>query len=204
MKPTRIRLLEYLDEKQIATSKELSRALQVTPADVRHHLSALLNDGSIQIIGERQPQGPGRPANLFSLSNQQKSDNILLLLEALLLEISSEKSTSEHTNTMRSIANKLMETSHTHENLTQRLYLAIRRLNELNYHARWEAQKENPKIILGNCPYSAIIHDHPEICLIDKFLIEGLLSTTATQETKLTRDNRGYATCVFSIGKKVK
>jgi predicted ArsR family transcriptional regulator len=76
-------------------------------------------------------------------------------------------------------------------------------LNELNYHARWEAQKENPKIILGNCPYSTVIHDHPDICLIDKYLIEGLLSTTVAQETKLLRDNRGYATCVFSIGKKM-
>ena len=203
MKSTRIRLLEYLEEKQIATSRELSRALQVTPADVRHHLSALLDEGSIQIIGEREPQGPGRPARLFSLSNKQKSDNILLLLEVLLLEISSEKSSSERTNRLRSIANELIATINIPENLTQRLYLAIKRLNELNYHARWEAQKEKPKIILGNCPYLAIIHNHPEICLIDKYIIEGLLSTTVAQDTKLLRDNSGYATCVFSIVKKV-
>ena len=203
MKPTRLRLLKYLEEKQIATSQELSWALQVTPADVRHHISALLDDGSIQIIGEREPQGPGRPARLFSLSNKQKSDNLLLLLETLLIEMSSEKLSNESTNRFRSIANRLMATSHIPENLTQRLYLAIKRLNELNYHARWEAQKENPKIILGNCPYSAIIHNRPEICFIDKFLIEGLLSTRVDQETKLLRDNRGYATCVFNIGRKV-
>jgi len=203
MKPTRLRLLEYLEEKQIATSQELSWALQVTPADVRHHISALLNDGSIQIIGEREPQGPGRPARLFSLSNKQKSDNLLLLLETLLIEISSEKLNNERTNRFRSIANRLIATSQIPENLTQRLYLAIKRLNELNYHARWEAQKENPKIILGNCPYSAIIHNRPEICFIDKYLIEGLLSTRVEQETKLLRDNRGYATCVFNIGRKV-
>ena len=203
MKPTRLRLLEYLEEKQIATSQELSWALRVTPADVRHHISALLNDGSIQIIGEREPQGPGRPARLFSLSNKQKSDNLLLLLETLLIEISSEKLSNESTNRLRSIANRFMATSQIPENLTQRLYLAIKRLNELNYHARWEAQKENPKIILGNCPYSAIIHNRPEICFIDKYLIEGLLSTRVEQETKLLRDNRGYATCVFNIGRKV-
>jgi predicted ArsR family transcriptional regulator len=201
MKSTRVRLLDHLGEKQVATATELSRALQVTSADVRHHLTALRKEGFIEVIGERQPQGPGRPARLFSLSHKQRSDNIILLIEALFQEITMEKSTTEQSRIWRSIAEKLMGASHSRGNLTQRLYIAIKRLNELNYHARWEAHPEAPKIILGNCPYSAIIDNHPKICLIDKSLIEGLLATTVTQEAKLTRDDRGYSSCLFSIGR---
>ena len=201
MKSTRIRLLDHLGEKQVATSSELSRALQVTSADVRHHLTYLLAEGLIQIIGERKPQGPGRPAKVYSLSHKQKSDNILLLLKALLTEISDEKSKSERLISLQSIAKKLMVSSHSHKNMSQRLFNAIKRLNELNYSARWEAHPEAPKIILGNCPYSAIIHNHPEICLIDKYLIEELLIITASQESKLARDERGYSSCLFRIGR---
>jgi len=124
-----------------------------------------------------------------------------LLVEALLQEIAIEKSTTKRLKTLQSIAEKLTGTSHSHGNLTQRLYRAIKRLSELNYNARWEAHPETPKIILGNCPYSSIIHNHPEICLIDKYLIEGLLTTTVAQETKLSRDDRGYSSCLFNIGR---
>ena len=201
MNSTRIRLLSHLGVKQIATSTELSRALQVTPADARYHLSSLLNEGLIQIIGERQPEGPGRPARVYSLSHKHKEDNIILLIEVLLNEISEGKSTSEQSIKMQSIAEKIIGAEYPTGKLSQLLYIAVNRLNELNYHARWEAHPDAPQLILGNCPYSVIIDRHPEICLIDKYIIERLLETTVTQETKLLRDERGYSSCIFRTGR---
>jgi predicted ArsR family transcriptional regulator len=201
MKSTRIRLLEHLGDKQVATSEELSRALQVTSANVRHHLTLLLTEGYIQVIGERHPNGPGRPAKVFSLSHKHKSDNIIILIKALLEEISNGLSNCDQSTKMQSIADKIIRTKHPQGTLTQLLFNAVKRLNDINYHAKWEAHPEAPRIIFGNCPYSAIIYEHPEICMIDKYIIESLLATTVTQETKLIRDERGYSSCVFRIGR---
>ena len=199
MKSTRHRLLDYLGSKQVATSTELSRVLQVTSADARHHLNLLLKEGLIQIIGEKQPQGPGRPAKIYSLSQKQKQDNLVLLVEALLQVITSENFSRGQSKLIRQIAEYIRGPTKYNGNLTQRLYLAINRLNELNYQARWEAHQQAPRIILGNCPYASIVNNHPEICQIDKYLLESLLIIPVEQEYKLIRDDREYTYCLFNV-----
>jgi len=195
---TRQRLLEYLSSKQVATPIELSRALQVTPADIRHHLNYLLDEGHVQIIGKRKVPGPGRPAMVYRLSHKH-SNSLLVLLDALLLDISNEKLSDDSENSVRRVADRISGTHQSKGNLTQRLYYAVNRLNELNYHARWEAHPDSPRIILGNCPYSLLIDSHPNLCLIDKYILEGLLNTTVSHEQKFAQDERGFSFCLFSI-----
>jgi predicted ArsR family transcriptional regulator len=199
MKSTRHRLLDYLGLKQIATSTELSRLLQVTSADVRHHLNLLHKEGLIEIIGEKQPQGPGRPAKLYSLSQKQKQANLVLLIEALLQVITSEYSPGDRSIKMQQVAVYISGSTNPNGNLSQRLFHAINRLNELNYQARWEAHQQTPRIILGNCPYAAIVYNHPEICQIDKYLLESMLNLPVEQESKLIRDDREFTYCIFYI-----
>ena len=153
----------------------------------------------IQITGEKQPQGPGRPAKVYSLSPKQKHDNLVLLIEALLQVITSENFPRGQSKKIRRIAEYIRGPSKPNGNLTQRLYQAINRLNELNYQARWEAHQQAPRIILGNCPYAAIVNNHPEICQIDKYLLESLLIIPVEQESKLIRDDREYTYCLFNI-----
>jgi len=195
---TRQRLLEYLASKQVATPIELSRALQVTPADIRHHLNTLLDEGHVQIIGKRKVPGPGRPAKVYRLSHKH-SNSLMVLLDALLLDIFDEKPSNDLSNSVRRVADRIKGTHQSEGNLTQRLYYTVNRLNELNYHARWEAHPDSPRIILGNCPYSLLIDCHPNLCLIDKYILEGLLYTTVSQEEKFAQDERGFSFCLFSI-----
>ena len=199
MKSTRHRLLDYLGLKQIATSTELSRILQVTSANVRHHLNLLHKEGLIQIIGEKQPQGPGRPAKLYSLSNKQKQANLVLLIEALLQVITSEYSPGDRSLKMQQVAVYISGSTNSNGNLSQRLFHAINRLNELHYQLRWEAHQQAPRIILGNCPYTAIVNNHPEICQVDKYLLESLLNLPVEQESRLIRDDRDFTYCLFNV-----
>ena len=199
MKSTRHRLLDYLGLKQIATSTELSRILQVTSANVRHHLNLLHKEGLIQIIGEKQPQGPGRPAKLYSLSNKQKQANLVLLIEALLQVITSEYSPGDRSLKMQQVAVYISGSTNSDGNLSKRLFHAINRLNELHYQARWEAHQQAPRIILGNCPYTAIVNNHPEICQVDKYLLESLLNLPVEQESRLIRDDRDFTYCLFNV-----
>lgn len=202
MKITRHRLMDYLGTKQIATSTELSRSLQVTAADVRHHLTLLVEEGLIQVVGERKPRGPGRPARLYSLSPKKKRDNLLLLLEAFLQDVDTTKPKKDKINILQRIAEKIRGPTQSQGNLTQQLFSSINHLNDINYQARWEAHPDAPRIIFGNCPYSAIISNHPELCQIDKFILEGLLNVNVEQEDKLARDERGILYCLFRINDK--
>jgi predicted ArsR family transcriptional regulator len=136
---------------------------------------------------------------VYGLSPKQKQDNLVLLIEALMQVLTSENSPRDRSKKIRRIAEYIRGPAKSIGNLTQRLYQAINRLNELNYQARWEAHQQAPRIILGNCPYAAIVNNHPEICQIDKYLLESLLIMPVEQESKLIRDDREYTYCLFII-----
>jgi predicted ArsR family transcriptional regulator len=78
------------------------------------------------------------------------------------------------------------------------LNLVVEKLNQMNYHARWEAGAEGPRILFGHCPYAAIIARHPELCKMDASLLEELMGRSATQTSKIGRD--GSLLCVFVLG----
>ena len=83
--------------------------------------------------------------------------------------------------------------------LTQRLYEAVSQLNALGYAARWEARVDAPRIILGYCPYASILEDHPQLCLVDEYLLETLLQAPVKQVAKLAHDTRGAPYCMFIV-----
>jgi len=69
----------------------------------------------------------------------------------------------------------------------------------MNYHARWEAGRAGPRVILGHCPYAAIIEKHPELCQMDAALLEELTGESAEQVAQIGRDKS--QACVFVMGK---
>ena len=86
--------------------------------------------------------------------------------------------------------------------LTRRLNQTVDRLNELHYQARWEAGVDGPHVILGQCPYSAVITDYPELCRMDAFLLEQRTGLVAEQTAKLQPSAKGYPFCMFKISVK--
>ena len=72
-------------------------------------------------------------------------------------------------------------------------------MNELRYEAHWEAHAESPRIFLGQCPYATIIDQHPELCRIDKYLLEGILDCKVEQIEKISRQVNGNTQCVFAL-----
>jgi predicted ArsR family transcriptional regulator len=82
--------------------------------------------------------------------------------------------------------------------VAKRLNLVVEKMNQMNYHARWEAGAEGPRILFGHCPYGAIIARHPELCKMDESLLEELMGRPATQISKIGQD--GSLLCVFVLG----
>jgi predicted ArsR family transcriptional regulator len=206
MKTTRQRILEYIESQRAVTATDISQALRMTPANARHHLAILQEQGSVKIIGQRPKEGKGRPAQVFSTSGQITGNNLDQLSSALLAEAEQRLSPGAHQNYLKRIAQRLTpppaNNGRRGSNLSQRLYDTIQHLNKRDYHARWEAHVFAPRLILGHCPYRAIIKEHPELCQIDTHILEDLLGEEVEQLAKLTPDNRGATSCIFQIGRK--
>ena len=195
---TRLRIVDYLRKHQTATVRELSRALGMTGANIRHHLVVLESTDLIGVLGQRR-EVRGRPVNVYGLSRRLLGDALDELSSALLGEWLPSRSEAQREQALRALGRTLggAETGGQDLPPTKRLAALVARLNELHYQARWEAGPAGPRLILGHCPYAAIIAKHPELCRMDAFLLEQRLGLSAAQTAKLERSARGELFCAF-------
>jgi predicted ArsR family transcriptional regulator len=83
--------------------------------------------------------------------------------------------------------------------LAKKLNVTIEELNGMNYHARWEAGSEGPRIIFSHCPYAAIIGKHPQLCKMDQAMLSEWMGQPVRQILKLGKE--GSSACVFLVGR---
>lgn len=189
----RQKVLNYFAKIRTASAREISRALKMSAATVRHHLRLLLSDGRLEMTSVQKGEGRGRPEKIYSLPRAALGDNLSALSEALLTEAGSSVS-------VEALAKRLAgESDFKNQAIAKRLGLVVERLNQMKYHARWEAGAGGPRLIFGHCPYAAIIAKHPELCRMDEALLHELMGQSAEQLTKIGQD--GSSVCVFAIGK---
>jgi predicted ArsR family transcriptional regulator len=211
VKTSRQQVLDYVRAQRVVTAGDLSQAMQMTEANARHHLKVLAAQGLVAEVGLRSPRGKGRPEHLYGLSEQAAGHNLDQLACVLLDEMfvgATEQRRSQLINRLAELmaanvgcgAGQGDETVPLYgAHLTQRLYQSVRLLNRYNYEARWEAHAIAPRLILGHCPYTAIIENHPELCQLDGALLERLVGAAASQTAKRQPDPRGARQCVFVI-----
>lgn len=201
---TRLRILDYLRKQQTASAGELSLAMTLTGANIRHHLAVLEANDLVEVIGQLREGQRGRPVNLYSLSRRVLGDGLDALSGALLSEWLEGKTGESRRKALSVLAQHLLSTNpeKLHLSLTQRLAATIDRLNQLHYQARWEAAASGARLILGHCPYAAIIGVHPELCTMDEYLLGGSLQSNVRQTAKLQPGKRGLPICVFLVGLK--
>ena len=193
MTTARQKVLAHLYKTGNASAREITRALKMSAANVRHHLRVLVSDGRLEVMPVREHEGRGRPEKIYSIPRAALGDNLSGLSEALLVEAGP----GVH---IEALAKRLSgESNLKSEPPAKRLNLLVEKLNQMKYHARWEAGPEGPRIIFGHCPYAAIIGKHPELCRMDESLLKELMGQSAEQLTKIGRDKS--LTCVFAMGR---
>jgi len=189
---TRQTILDYLKRNHTTTARKLARALQMTPANARHHLSILSADGRIEVFQNRNVER-GRPEKVYRLSGSLVGDNLASLADALL-----NLAETNQTIDMNMLGQHLAGNGYLSEQpLIRRLKSIVDRLNDMNYQARWEAGAAGPRIILGKCPYLAILEKHPNLCQMDAALLSKLSSEDMLQAQK---QSQGSGRCVFVMG----
>jgi predicted ArsR family transcriptional regulator len=150
-------------------------------------------DGRLEMSFVRGREGRGRPEKIYSLPRAALGDNLSALGDAVL----TEAGTSVR---MEALAKRLAgQSNFANQPLAKRLNLTVEKLNEMNYHARWEAGSQGPRLIFTHCPYAAIIGKHPELCRMDEGLLESLMGDSAVQLFKIGRD--ASSICVFVTGR---
>ena len=186
---TRQKILDYLRKNRDASARELARTLRLTEANVRHHLRHLAADGRVTELSARA-EGRGRPEKVFALSAALAGDNLSGLAEALLtVQPSGWK--------IESLADLILDAKQfSNLPLARRLALLVEKLNELHYQSRWEAGAEGPRVLLGRCPYAAVIEKHPELCRMDASMLGKALGREVNQ---LGRIEKGLGVCVFVV-----
>jgi predicted ArsR family transcriptional regulator len=201
MTTVRQQIFNYLKKHQLASAADIARDLRMTPANARHHLSLLQGDGRVEQMGERR-EGRGRPLKLYGLSRATLGDNLDQLAEGLLAEWLDGLPENQKEARLKRLALRLRgEAGEDLGNapVLRRLAGTVARLNQLGYQARWEAHADGPRVILGYCPYAAIIAKHPELCRMDAALLESQLSTKVEQSAKLVQGAGGWPYCAFLL-----
>ena len=192
MVTARQKVLAYLTKTRTASAREIARALKMTPATVRHHLRVMVADGRLEMSFVRGREGRGRPEKIYSLPRAALGDNLSALGDAVLTEAGISVR-------MEAVAERLAAGADFSDHpLAKRLNLTVEKLNGMNYHARWEAGSQGPRLIFGHCPYAAIIEKHPELCRMDGALLNELMGGAASQMFKIGKD--GSLQCVFVLG----
>lgn len=193
MTTARQKILAYFAKSRTASTREISRALKMSAATVRHHLRVLASDGRLELSAVRGRDGRGRPEKIYSLPRAALGDNLSTLSDALLTEAGSRIQ-------MESLAKRLTgQTSFAGQPLARRLNLTVEKFNQMKYHARWEAGSEGPRVIFSHCPYAAILEKHPELCKMDEAMLREFMGQPASQIFRTGKE--GSTVCVFVIGR---
>ncbi|KAA3648345.1 MAG: ArsR family transcriptional regulator [Chloroflexi bacterium] len=198
MQSTRQKILTHLDSHHSASAVEISRALGMTRANVRHHLNVLQETGLVELAGQLPNEGRGRPTLLYMATHQAQTNNLGRLASVLIKEfvVKQKRNVGKRLQRMAKILGDGIDKS---GSITQRLYASTRHLNSMQYNSHWEAHADGPRVIFGQCPYAAIIEEHPELCSMDALFLKDMLGMEVEQLGKIEYKPDGMPHCIFAV-----
>jgi len=197
---TRDQILETLRQTRDATVSDLAMQLHTTPANIRYHLDLLLVEAAIEPMPPEPSQARrGRPAARFRLSQKSRPNDLAQFSQEILKLFLSGELPDGQTDRLDLIASERVRQIHLDGSSTQQLNQAIEFLNQHAYQARWEARRLGPEIRFGNCPFHAILADHPELCEIDRRMLEVMLPARVFLQEHIQVDIPTPHACLFRL-----
>lgn len=199
---TRFLILEYLRQYPGMTVLELSQVLQVTPADIRHHLKSLISDELVKRKALNRAHHRGRPAQGFSLSTNQASIAVNRILFSVLTESLSGIDPHAQRGLLKRICDRLVGNVAPQRSMAQKLVHAVQQLTELGFTARWEARPESPQIILEGFPFIIEPQSQQIYLQLTAVLLERLLDSPIRYLSDQRGQHPSEIIYRFSIGGK--
>jgi predicted ArsR family transcriptional regulator len=198
---TRQRIIDFLNKHTSSSAEEISNALYMTKENIQYHLKRLSSDGLIEIDTKRKSGEiiRGRPTIYYQLSASDYPSDILHLADCLLHQFSFQNALANNQQLRMSELAHFMFKPVESSNLSQTIQLAIKKLNEHNYQASWEARLSGPRIYFRNCPYAALLGDHPELCDLDRLILDALIRKSSCQIRRIGLRGECKQLCVFEF-----
>lgn len=195
MQITRERILQYLQGHPPSSAREISRYLEMTPANIRYHLERLIDDGLVFIAGKRPSGGVGRSILLYTLTSVSLGDNLIPLLQAFLSTLDESENQEQLLELIiGKMTGRIIEGR---RNRVQRFNQGVDLLNAMNYHASWEARPQGPQVELRNCPYHNLARTHPILCQLDEKLLQEIYGTRMNLIQKKDFEKDPLSPCIF-------
>jgi predicted ArsR family transcriptional regulator len=190
-------ILRYLQRNGEATIRQLEDAVQVSTTAVREQLTHLQAEGLVVIRTERH--GPGRPRSVYALSEKaqrqfpKQYDRLILLLLHELGSEGEERVTTLLDRVSQRLADEYAARMHGTD--------VQARLNELRHllesrGVAAEVVAESNSIQLFSCPYYEIAHQHPELCSMERQMLEYVLGEKIVLEHSI---REGSHNCRFVV-----
>lgn len=191
-------ILQYLQRQGEATVKDLAALLGVSATAVRDHLVHLQAEGLVAARAERY--GPGRPRLVYTLSDEARSrfpKQYDKLITGLLRELIALEGPDKVDQLLERVSRRLadeysdrMAGSDVPERLGE-----LRRLLELR-GVPAEVAEAGDGIRLFACPFYDVAQDHPEVCSMERQMIEFVLGEKLALESSI---REGAHTCRFVV-----
>ncbi len=184
MQQTRRHILEILKEHKEATIDEIVTALsarigKITAVTVRHHLEILRGDGLVAAPTVRRRSAPGRPQYVYTLTERAADhfpNNYQGLASGLLQQIKDQLPPEQVVQILEGVAAEMVDDAMVPDApLEVRLDHTVSYLNNHGYTASWSRNQQGHILSVTNCPYEQVTCSNPELCKMDKRLIDGVL-----------------------------
>ncbi|MBN1565311.1 MAG: ArsR family transcriptional regulator [Anaerolineae bacterium] len=207
MQQTRKHILEILKEQKEATIDEIVTSLtdrigKITAVTVRHHLEILRGDGLVAAPAVRRRSAPGRPQYVYTLTDRAADyfpNNYQGLATGLIDQIKEQLPSDKVGDILSGVAEQMAaEAMIPDAPIHIRLDHAVAYLNKNGYSAAWHVNGNGRHILtISNCPYEQVSSVNPELCKMDRRLIEGLINVPVTRTTCQLEDE--YEACTYVI-----
>jgi predicted ArsR family transcriptional regulator len=198
LEATRSQLLSLL-RRGTSTVDELARKLGVTNNAVRFHLVPLVQDGTVELKGERKGSGAGKPAVLYGLSARAEeafSRAYAPVLAATVIELRETMSRSQLLAFLKRVGKRLAgRGSGMSGPLSKRVATASRVLNELGGLTAVEESPRGYNIVGLACPLASAVKADNCVCAAVTALVAEVVGTDVRERC----DRSGRPQCCFEI-----
>jgi predicted ArsR family transcriptional regulator len=192
------KIVEYLQRNGEGTIKDFAALLEVSATAVREHLVHLQADGLVVARAERR--GPGRPRLVYGLSEKAQSlfpKQYDRLISLLLRELISLEGPERVAQILDGVSQRL---AGEYADRMQGTDVPVR-LGELRKLLEQrgvpaEVAPEGDGIRLFACPYYDVAYLHPQVCSMERQMIEYVLGEKLDLQNSI---REGSHSCNFTV-----
>lgn len=183
--PTRERVVHTIMDAGPSTARQLADSLDLTPAAIRRHLTALVKEGTLTSYEERVygPRGRGRPSKVFALTDagraefRQAYDELAISAIRMLIDSVGDDSLRELASKRVDPIEERFQSLREEQPDRPPLELLLEALDADGYAPSMRPVRSGDQLLQHHCPVAHVARQFPMLCEVETQLFAKLLGT---------------------------